>query len=247
MCNFARNFDYYGMKYAIIAAGEGARLAAEGITVPKPLVEVCGECLIDRLIRVFMQNDAGEIVVICNDMTTRVASHLAQLQRDGLEGRPIPLRFVVKSTPSSMHSFFEISRYLSEEPFVMTTVDTIFREDEFARFVESFRESGVQTFPVTDFIDDEKPLYVGTDEAMNITGFFDENNHCRYVSAGIYGLLPAAIDTLRRCMERGESRMRNFQRALIADGQSIKAFPLSKVLDVDHAGDIRKAEQFLQS
>ena len=46
------------MKYAIIAAGEGSRLAAEGITVPKPLVEVNGEYLIDRLIRIFMQNDA---------------------------------------------------------------------------------------------------------------------------------------------------------------------------------------------
>jgi len=235
------------MKYAIIAAGEGSRLAAEGITAPKPLVEVNGERLIDRLIRIFIQNDAEEIVVICNDMTTLVASHLVELQRDGLEGRPIPLRFVVKSTPSSMHSFFEISKYLSDGPFVMTTVDTIFREDEFADFVKSFRRSGVQTFPVTDFIDDEKPLYVGTDEAMNITGFYDENRDCRYISAGIYGLLPEAIDTLRWCMERGESRMRNFQRALIADGLKIKAFPLSKVLDIDHAGDILKAEQFLRS
>lgn len=235
------------MKYAIIAAGEGSRLAAEGITAPKPLVEVNGERLIDRLIRIFIQNDAEEIVVICNDMTTLVASHLVELQRDGLEGRPIPLRFVVKSTPSSMHSFFEISKYLSDGPFVMTTVDTIFREDEFADFVASFRRSGVQTFPVTDFIDDEKPLYVGTDEAMNITGFYDENRGCRYISAGIYGLLPEAIDTLRGCMERGESRMRNFQRALIADGLKIKAFPLSKVLDIDHAGDILKAEQFLRS
>jgi len=235
------------MKYAIIAAGEGSRLAAEGITAPKPLVEVNGERLIDRLIRIFIQNDAEEIVVICNDMTTLVASHLVELQRDGLEGRPIPLRFVVKSTPSSMHSFFEISKYLSDGPFVMTTVDTIFREDEFADFVKSFRRSGVQTFPVTDFIDDEKPLYVGTDEAMNITGFYDENRGCRYISAGIYGLLPEAIETLRGCMERGESRMRNFQRALIADGLKIKAFPLSKVLDIDHAGDILKAEQFLRS
>lgn len=235
------------MKYAIIAAGEGSRLAAEGITAPKPLVEVNGERLIDRLIRIFIQNDAEEIVVICNDMTTLVASHLVELQRDGPEGRPIPLRFVVKSTSKSMHSFFEISKYLSDGPFVMTTVDTIFREDEFADFVKSFRRSGVQTFPVTDFIDDEKPLYVGTDEAMNITGFYDENRDCRYISAGIYGLLPEAIDTLRGCMERGESRMRNFQRALIADGLKIKAFPLSKVLDIDHAGDILKAEQFLRS
>ena len=107
------------MKYAIIAAGEGSRLAAEGITVPKPLVEVNGEYLIDRLIRIFMQNDAEEIVIICNDLTTLVAGHLVELQRDGLKGRPVPLRFVVKSTPSSMHSFFEISQFLTDHHGLM--------------------------------------------------------------------------------------------------------------------------------
>ena len=57
------------MKYAIIAAGEGSRLAQEGVSAPKPLVQVGGECLIDRLLRIFMQNSAEEIVVICNDLT----------------------------------------------------------------------------------------------------------------------------------------------------------------------------------
>ena len=57
------------MKYAIIAAGEGSRLAAEGIALPKPLVEVDGQPLIDRLLRIFLDNDAEEIVVICNDLT----------------------------------------------------------------------------------------------------------------------------------------------------------------------------------
>jgi hypothetical protein len=39
--------------------------------------------------------------------------------------------------------------------------------------------------------------------------------------------------------------MRNFQRALITDGLQLKAFPFSKILDVDHAADIEKANQFL--
>ena len=46
-------------------------------------------------------------------------------------------------------------------------------------------------------------------------------------------------------MERGESRMRNFQRALIRDGLKLRAYPFTKVLDIDHASDIAKAEAFL--
>ena len=238
------------MKYAIIAAGEGSRLAAEGVESPKPLVKIGHERLIDRLIRVFMDNDAEEIVVICNDITTEVSFHLVKLQQDGLEGRPLPLRFIVKSTPSSMHSFFEISRMLGDGPFCLTTVDTIFREEEFARYIAAFSEAVTSgkcdgMMGVTDYIDDEKPLYVDTDDSLGITGFLDRSDTCRYISGGIYGLTSTAIETLCSSMERGESRMRNFQRALIADGRRLKAWPFSKVLDIDHATDIKKAEDLI--
>lgn len=236
------------MKFAIIAAGEGSRLAAEGMEVPKPLVQVGGECLIDRLIRIFMQQQAEEIVCICNDYTTQVSSHLLSLQRDGLLGCPVPLRFVVRRTPSSMHSFFEISKYLDDGPFVLTTVDTIFDEQEFSAYVEAFRKDPCAALMgVTDYIDDERPLYVETDNQMNVTSFLDQSDTCRYVSAGIYGLHPSAIFTLNNCIARGERRMRNFQRALLTDGCSVKAWPFSKVLDIDHVDDVRKAGEFLET
>jgi GTP:adenosylcobinamide-phosphate guanylyltransferase len=46
-------------------------------------------------------------------------------------------------------------------------------------------------------------------------------------------------------MNRGESRMRNFQRGLVKDARKLKAFNFTKVLDIDHASDIRKAEEFI--
>ena len=236
------------MKYAIIAAGEGSRLAQEGVLSPKPLVEVGGERLIDRLLRIFLANGTTEVVAICNEQMTEVRARLEQIQTAGL----VPLKFVVKSTPSSMHSMWELSRWLRDEPFVLTTVDTIFREEEFQTYVADFlqlvgRGEADGLMGVTDYIDDEKPLYVSTDDDLAITGFLDRCETPRYISGGIYGLTPRSIETLRRCIERGESRMRNFQRALIADGLRLKAWPFSKVLDIDHASDIVKAETFLKA
>ena len=238
------------MKYAIIAAGEGSRLAQEGIEQPKPLVKIGGECLVNRLLRIFMENKAEEILVICNDRTRLVSEHLDDIRRKGLDGIQIPLKVVVKSTPSSMHSFFELSSHLEGSPFILTTVDTIFNEKEFTQYMSAFlrvvNKGGDGLMGVTSFIDDEKPLYVATDEALNITGFYDESrSDCRYISGGIYGLTPIALGTLRSCIARGESRMRNFQRALVADGCRLRAYPLTKVLDIDHASDIQKAENFL--
>lgn len=235
------------MKYAIIAAGEGSRLAQEGVSDPKPLVRVGGECLVDRLVRIFLDNGAGEVAVICNDLSPLVGIHLRQRQAAG-----VPLRVVVKTTPSSMHSLLELSPLLSEgdEPFVLTTVDTIFDEADFHRYVSRFQElvdrgEADGLMGVTDYIDDEKPLYVKVGRADDITAFLDSDPEPRYVSGGIYGLSPRALLTLRGCVDRGESRMRNFQRALLADGLRLKAWTFGRVLDIDHASDIAKAEALL--
>ena len=232
------------MKFAIIAAGEGSRLSQEGIVLPKPLVRIGGEPMIDRLLRIFKENGAEETVIIVNQLHPQTEAHVRELMDDGRFG---PIRLVVKTTPSSMHSFFELSPYLSDAPFCLTTVDTIFREQEFSEYIAAFKaspEDGMMA--VTDFIDDEKPLYVGTDEQLNITAFNDTCQGDTYISGGIYCLKPKAITTLHRCMAEGQSRMRNFQRGLVEDGLRLKAYPFSKILDVDHAGDIEKAEVFLK-
>ena len=204
------------MKFAIISAGEGSRLSQEGVTLPKPLVQLNGVAMIDRLIRIFIRNGADKVVVIINNENPLTKEHLAKLQQE----TEVPLEVVVKTTPSSMHSFYELSSYLQDDKFCLTTVDTIFREEEFAAFIEAFKRADNDGYmAVTDYIDDEKPLYISTDGALNITGFHDAaTSECRYISGGIYCLTPTAIRTLNACMDKGMSRMRNFQRQLVADG-----------------------------
>ena len=231
------------MKFAIIAAGEGTRLLQEGVRLPKPLVQLNGRAMIDRLIHIFMQNGAEEVVVVINNESPLTMAHLTELEKHS----DIPLRVVVKTTPSSMHSFHELSPYLKEDRFCLTTVDTVFREDEFSRFIEAFKVSDKDgLMAVTDYVDDEKPLYIGTDTDLNITGFYDmPMPGMKYISGGIYCLTPQAIGTLEHCICSGMSRMRNFQRQLVSDGLRLEAYPFSKILDVDHAADIPKAEAFL--
>ena len=88
------------MKFAILAAGEGSRLAQEGVELPKPLVRVNGEAMIDRLIRIFNDCDAEEIYIITNNLTELTQGHLRQLQEKDKK-----IHLFVKTTPSSMHSF----------------------------------------------------------------------------------------------------------------------------------------------
>lgn len=230
------------MNYAIIAAGEGSRLVQEGVKLPKPLVNLNGTPMIKRLIDIFMRCNATSLSIIVNEEMHQVREYLESLDL------PVPLRLVVKSTPSSMHSFFEVSRHFEEGKFCLTTVDTIFHEEEFRKYIEAFENdtTGADGYmAVTSFIDDEKPLYIDTDSAMNITAFKDAAwDGVKYISGGIYGLTPPALRVLEDCMERGVSRMRNYQRALVDAGLRLKAFAFDKIVDVDHAGDIATAAAF---
>ena len=230
------------MKFAIIAAGEGSRLAQEGVKAPKPLIEIQGVPIIERLVKIFMRQNASSVSIIVNEQQPQTLALLQELQKE------YPINIVVKDTPSSMHSMHALTPHLQgDEKFCLTTVDTLFRDEEFAGYIKAFEESKSDgLMAVTSYIDDEKPLYVGTDSTLSITAFLDTPaDDVKYISGGIYGLTPKALATLQRCIEEGTSRMRNFQRALVADGLKLKAYPFEKIIDIDHADDIIKAEKFL--
>ncbi len=235
------------MNYAIIAAGEGSRLVQEGIKKPKPLIELNGEPMIGRLIRIFTQCHATSINIIVNREMVEVKEYLNILKANAT----VDINIVVKSTPSSMHSFYELSRIMPKGKFCLTTVDTIFKEEDFARYISAYESSDKDCdgmMAVTPFIDDEKPLYVDADDSMTIQGFYDSKpQNAKYISGGIYALDDKAISILEQCIKSGLARMRNFQRALIEHKLKLKAFPIDKIIDVDHAGDIATAENFIRS
>ena len=232
------------MHFGIIAAGEGSRLAQEGVNLPKPLVDLDGRPMIGRLISLMVQAGAESISVIVNEQSPEVKAALEAMTPG------VPMRIVVKSTPSSMHSFYELSQTMRGlGRFVLTTVDTIFRAPDFLAYTKAFAEAGADTdgmMGVTSFVDDEKPLYVATDCDMRITAFTDSPTpETHFISGGIYGLGQNAIDVLDACMDRGVSRMRNYQRALVEAGLRLKAYPFGKIVDVDHASDIAGARAFI--
>lgn len=230
------------MNFGIIAAGEGSRLAGEGITLPKPLVPINGEPMIGRLLRLFGEAGAEEVAVVSNADRHETAEYLARIAPE------LPFRLTVKEavTPSSMHTFALLCQMLAGKGrFIATTVDTIFNPASFDNYVKAFGNAPTEVdgmMAVTRFIDDEKPLYVTVDRDMDITAFLDKDDNPCYISAGVYGLDDKAVGILDRCLAEGVHRMRNFQRALVADGLRLKAFDIGKAIDVDHAGDLETAQ-----
>ena len=222
------------MRFGIISAGEGSRLASEGFSQPKPLVPICGVPMIERLVRIMQSCGADKIAVIVNGRDPETVSLL----------KGLPVDLVVKKTPTPMHSLMELAPCLEGDRFCVTTVDTVFSESRFRTMMDEFSRSPLDgLMGVTSLIDDEKPLYVGVDSDMMITGFHDSQDDCAYVSAGIYALKSHALDVLRGCLESGQTRMRYFQRQLLEAGMRLKAFDMGQVVDVDHVNDVARAQE----
>ncbi len=231
------------MHYAIIAAGEGSRLREEGIDTPKPLVRLCGVTLLERLIGMFRsQPDCESVSIIINPSSGKYLDSTGASGKAPWEDAD---NVIFGTTQGSMHSLAALRSCLAgSREFCLTTVDTVFRPEEFDRYLECFRnDSDADGYmAVTTYIDDEKPLYSSTDRDGMITGFFDTARpDTIYVSGGVYTLPTTALDILDECMKAGLTRMRDFQRALAASGMRLKAYPFSRIIDIDHADDIPKA------
>ncbi len=229
------------MNFAIIAAGEGSRLKQEGISIPKPLVKIHNTPMIDRVINSAIQNDATSISIIINENSEELKNHLTSLNLG------IPLNIVVKSTPSSMHSLFELSKFLRDEPFFLSTTDSVYSNSEFSdfvRFCKTHKEYDA-ILAVTEFIDDEKPLSVKLDSGFNILEFDDSINDNQFVTGGAYFFRSLIFSQMEYALSKGTNRLRNFLRLLLEKGYKMRAYSFSKIIDVDHINDIKTAEEFL--
>lgn len=230
------------MNYAIIAAGEGSRMSGGGEIRPKPLVELDGQPMISRLVGILDSLGAEKISVITNPAMPDVAATLRALKPAAR------LNVIEKSTRGSMESFHALAPDIDAgKPFCLLTADSVFRPEEFSQFIADFEADTDSDgyMAVTTYIADEKPLYVAATSEGDITGFLDNAvPGVRYVSGGIYMLRPAALEILADCAAAGITRMRDFQRALIASGMHLKAWQFTKIIDVDHPSDLAEARRF---
>src|SRR5207302_38429 len=143
----------------IIAAGDGSRLRQAGFTMPKPMVPIAGVPLIESVIRNFRAASIASLVVIVNEQEQAVVDWSRSRFAD------LDLEFIVKTTPSSLVSFREVTARRRGGRMLVSTVDAWCREADFVRFVEaaSRRPAQATVLAVTPFVADENPLHVRVD------------------------------------------------------------------------------------
>ncbi|MBI2369293.1 MAG: NDP-sugar synthase [Deltaproteobacteria bacterium] len=226
----------------IIAAGTGSRFKARGILTPKPLIPVGGVPLIERTLRALQGAEIGEVACIVNeDEGPAVQAFVAALEL------PVSLRWVRRSTPSSMHSLFALREALEGEPFLLTTVDAIYPPKALAEFVA---HAGVIEADVclalTEFVDDDKPLWARLDQAGWVTALGEATAGSAHVTAGLYACAPRIFAEAEPALQARLGALREFLQWLLRRGYRLAGWAGPRVVDVDRPEDIAVAEAWLR-
>jgi NDP-sugar pyrophosphorylase family protein len=235
------------LRGGILAAGHGERLR-KGNPNLKPLVKVAGETLIERVLKSMAEAGAAEVVVIISEDSRVVRDHVTQREW------PFVLRWIVETTPSSMHSFLRLVETLAADgnagPFLLSTVDTVAGPKTYAHFIAEAQrlEHASVTLALTSPGDDEKPLLVRIAPGdSRVTAIGEAAAGSEYATAGVYGVRPIILREAKAARREGIDALRKFLGRLLERGYPLAGIPISKSIDVDHPADIETAEAFLRS
>jgi NDP-sugar pyrophosphorylase family protein len=222
-----------GLRGGIIAAGEGSRLRAAGFAMPKPLVPVAGVPLMESVIRNFVAAGVTSLVVIVNE-GERECVEWARARFPGVD-----LRFIVKTTASSLESFVEVVGAAGAGRLLVSTVDAWCAEADFVRFVDAARRRPAEAtvLALTPFVADENPLWVRTEADGRIVAVGGTGGDM--VTAGMY-LLSQRARGLAPPPEA--TRLRHFLAWLCERGEPLYGEVIEIVVDVDRADDVAAAE-----
>src|SRR5439155_22096496 len=100
--------DGAAWRAGVIAAGWGERLRS-GTSTLKPLVWVGGRPLIDHVLHSLSEAAPEEVVIIVNEHATAVRDHVSS------QTWPFDIRWIIETTPSSMHSFLRVVEALAAD------------------------------------------------------------------------------------------------------------------------------------
>jgi molybdopterin-guanine dinucleotide biosynthesis protein A len=229
----------------ILAGGEGSRLRVDGVTVPKPLVQLDGQPQIRRLVDTFFALGCESLTCLIRDDMPEVGPALA------VTGEGQAPSIVWCHTPSSLHTLVMGLRQVPPGPVFCSMVDTVMRPDDWRRAfaeVQSHLAAGTAlVLIVTPFVDDENPLHVLRDPRGFVTRVGGEPGPTPCVTGGVYGLGPPIRDAAEECLASGVHRMRGFLQRVVALGQPVATVEIPRIIDLDRKRDLELADGWVQS
>ena len=218
----------------ILAGGEGSRLAATGVTVPKALVPIGGRAQVARMVAACRR--VGCETVTCAVREDLVAAVVAAVADPRVQ-------VVAVRTPTSLHTLEAGLQAVAAGEVLCTLVDTVMPAVDWDRAHQQAAlalRNADAVVAVTPFVADESPLWADV-TSDGVVQAFGRRGARDLVTGGVYWLNPAARGAATVAVGDGVMRLRGFLGGLIDGGYSVGAIEVRKIVDVDTSADLDAA------
>jgi NDP-sugar pyrophosphorylase family protein len=229
----------------ILAGGEGARLATDGVRSPKPAVEIAGEPQIVRLVETLAALGCTTITCMVRDTFPDVIEML----RRAPTARPV--RVVACHTPSSLHTLVKGFQETPAGAVFCSAVDSVMRRRDWRAVYRSagrhLAAGADAVLAVTPYVDDESPLWVERGDDGFVRRLESRPVSPRCVTGGVYAFGASARSEAVAAERDGLCRMRAFLTRLVERGARVATVEVPRIIDVDRERDLAVANAWLTS
>jgi GTP:adenosylcobinamide-phosphate guanylyltransferase len=229
----------------VLAGGEGSRLRADGISVPKALVEVAGRPQARRVLEALTSVGCVSLTCAARDDVPGLVAAL------GAWPFTPPVQVVACRTPTSLHTLVRGFEAAPPGPVLCSMVDTVMRAEDWLR-VAGLSAAGLRqgtgvgaVIAVTPFVNDKSALYVTRRPDGQVQTFGRSPGTPVCVTGGVYAFAAAVRPLAAEALQSGVSRMRGFLDWLLGRQVGIATVEVDRIIDLDRATDVALADAWL--
>lgn len=236
----------------ILAAGDGSRLARDGVSEPKALVRIGGVPQVVRLAATMRALGCATVTAVLREDLLPALEAARPCPNLGLETAAAPwpdFERVPARTPSSLHTLLRGFDVLAPGPVFCSMVDTVMRDADWRRLFAACRRSldggATAAIAVTPFTTGDGALHAAVDASGRVTRLAAEASPSGRVTGGVYAFAPEVRPLAAEAAASGADRMRGFLAWLLERGIRVDAVDVERIIDVDRASDLALAAALL--
>ena len=185
------------MKTVIIAGGKGTRLGDLTTRIPKPLVKINGQSILERQINILKKEGLTDLIILTGHLGEKISAYFGNGSRYGVK-----IEYFQEEKPLGTAGCLSILSNKISESFLLLYGDVIL--DVYLERLISFhqKKNGVATLFVHPNDHPQDSDLVEIDENDKVIGFLPKNTHQGHyadnlVNAALYVLSPSIFDFIR--------------------------------------------------
>lgn len=226
------------MQAVILAAGRGSRLAPLTDTLPKPLIEVQGTPLLERLLG-SLPESITEAIIVTEYLEDTIKEYIGDTFND------ISIIYAHQGVEKgTLGALMSAKSYLKDGSFLVMGSDDIFSQDELELVVKERFAFGVHK----KFLPGKEWLIIEADENSRVLSMRKPNDeeftHPQYMATGVYVIDKSVFDLEAYTLSNGELGLPQTLRKLF-DTQKFVAVEMKEWLQVNTHEELAYANQYL--